>query len=701
MRYYQAETTECGLICLAYISSKFGAHVDVSELRQKYTLSIGGLNLSQLSEIAGAMDMLARAVKCEIEELADLKVPAILHWGLNHFVVLERVRSKHIDIYDPTKGRVKVPLAMVDKRFTGIALELNQAPQFRRRREKAPLSIWAWIRLTPELYGGLGQILILSVILQAYVLISPFYLQLAIDQGALKGDVDLLTTLAVGFGLFGLFNVGATLLRNLATQYLSAAMGWDMSLRLFRHLVRLPLEWFQRRKLADTISRFDSINPIRDLVSGALISSLIDGALAITTLCMMFLFSWQLAVLVLVGVGVGIALRVALLPIALRLSGENLAAQIAENGKRIETIRASQTIKIMSAEVRQETQWSNRYSELTRKTVAKGNFTSWQSSFSQVLDVIVTTIVIYVAARMVIAHGMTVGIVYAFLSYKSQFSTAASNVASQVIQWRLCDVYSFRLADIVLNPKEAGIDQVDTTDIKINGEIEIRNLSFKYGVFEPYIFRDINLKIPAGEFVAIVGPSGAGKSTLLKAICGLYPAAEGEVRIDGRPLSFWGPALLRRNFGIVMQDDELLSGSIADNVAFFDEEIEMDRVWQALEAASLKEEIMALPMKAHTFVGDMGGTLSGGQKQRLLIARAIYKKPKIIFLDEATSHLDVKNEQIINGNLKAMNITLVVIAHRIETIRSADKVFDILNKSFVQLPADLGHRLNAKMAKGT
>jgi ATP-binding cassette subfamily B protein RaxB len=687
LQYQQSESAECGLVCLAYASSRLGCDVDLPSLRRRFSVSVRGLNLRQLSEIAASMDMHGRAVRCELEELGQLKLPAVLHWKLKHFVVLDKVAAGYIVVHDPSKGRTKVSMAEVSKQFSGVALELSQAPGFKPKRQSSPLSIWAWIRFSPELFSGLGQTLLLSIMLQAYVVASPFYMQLAIDQAALKGDVDLLTTLALGFGMFGLFNLGASWLRSLAMQQVAAHMSWDMSLRLLRHLIRLPLDWFQKRRLADTISRFDAINPIRDLVSGSLIASVIDGALAVTTLCMMFVFAWPLAVAVLLGILCYAVVRLATLSESMRLGSANLGAQITENGKRIELIKAIQTVKVMAGETHQEAQWSDKYASVIKKRLASGNFQLSIQAAQTFFDVLISTLTIYLGARSIINHQMTVGLLYAFMSYKGQFTSAVVSVIEQAIQWKLSDIYSYRLADIVLTPKEEGIDLIETSLPDIVGKIEIENLGFRYAPYEPFVFKGLNLTVEAGDFIAIVGASGAGKSTLLKILCGLYQPTFGEVRLDDRPLAAWGPKKLRGACGVVMQDDELLSGTIAENVAFFDEFIDMDRVWRALEAAALKTDVLAMPMKADTVVGDMGNSLSGGQKQRVLIARALYKQPMILFFDEATSHLDVRTEAIINDSLRKLKITRVVIAHRQETIRAADHIFDIHRGALVTLPA--------------
>lgn len=683
MQFQQTEAAECGLVCLAYASSKFGAHLDMPELRRKFPISSRGLTLRQLTDIATELDLQARAVRCEPDELKDLKLPAILHWGFNHFVVLDKISGDRVVLHDPAKGRVRLTLTDLRSQFTGVALELSEAPKFRRRREKSPLSILSWIRITPALYSAFGQVLLLSVLLQVYVVASPFYMQLAIDQGALKGDRALLLTLAIGFGIFGLFNVGAGYLRNLATQQITTHLGWDMGLRLFQHMIRLPLGWFQRRRLADTISRFESLRPIRDLISGALISSLIDAVLATTTLAMMFIFSWKLALCVCASLAIYIAIRLGSLPASLRMSGEALTADIQENSKRIETIRAIQTIKVMSAENVQTGQWSNKYAESLGRTFKAATYNTSVATTHHVFEVIISTLIIYAGALSIIENRMTVGILYAFMAYKGQFSGAVSNILEQAIQWKLSDIYSYRLADIVLTPREEGVDRLEINEPHISGLLEVDGLSFRYAPYEPLVFKNLTFTVQPGEFVAIVGPSGVGKSSLLKVLCGLYPPFAGEVRLDGRPLASWSTRTVRSNYGVVMQDDDLLSGSIAENVAFFDEHIDMARVWRALEAAALKNEVMALPMKVETFVGDMGGALSGGQKQRLIIARALYRNPRVLLMDEATSHLDQANEALINAELHKLSITRIVIAHRIETIRAADRIFDMATGQFI------------------
>jgi ATP-binding cassette subfamily B protein RaxB len=671
----QTEAAECGLVCLAVASGMLGTRLDLAHLRRTHPVSPRGLTLKEITDIAGALNMSGRAVRCELEELADLSCPAILHWGMNHFVVLERVSRGRVSIIDPSRGRRTAPLSEASKRFTGVALELSAAQGFERRQERSPLKLTSLLHWSPQVIGGLAQTLLLSLLLQAYVVASPFYLQLAIDEAAMKGDRDLLAALAIGFGLFAAFNAGAEALRGVALQRVSSILSWDMTRRLYRHMIRLPLPWFQRRKLADAMARFDSLAPVKALIANGLVGAVIDGLLSLTTLAMMIVFAPTLALVTLVGLALYVAVRATAIPLTMKLGGAALTASIAEQGSRIETLRGMQTIKVMAAEAERESRWSSAFAETVRANQHNAFANIGFSTIQRLFDAVTFVVIIYLGARAAIDGKMTVGVLYAFTSYRSQFLARTQSLFEQFVSWRLLDLHTHRLADIALYPLEANIDRAAVALPPIEGRFELRGVWFAYAPHERPVFRDVNLRIEPGEFVAIVGPSGAGKSTLLKVICGLYPASAGEVRLDDLPLDAWGTRAVRRSLGVVMQDDELLSGSIAENVSFFDEAVDMARVWDCLEGAAIAEEVRNMPMRADTLIGDMGSSLSGGQKQRILIARALYRTPKIFILDEATSHLDVENEKIIGQTFEKLKATRIVVAHRRETIELADKIF--------------------------
>jgi ATP-binding cassette subfamily B protein RaxB len=670
----QDELADCGLVCLAIAAKQLGSNVELSTLRRRYPTSARGLTLREVKEIATHMGMIGNAISCEIDELPQLKTPAILHWGFQHFVVLEKVGRRGATIYDPAVGRLTPSQRELSEKFTGVALELSAGQEFKRRRQPSELAMSSWFTFTRGSLAPLVQVLLLSIVLQVYVVASPFYIQMAVDEAALKGDVQLLSVLAWGFGLFCVFNAGATFLRGLLVTKLTTMLSWDMTSRLFRHMIRLPLPWFQRRRLADVLSRFDAIGPVRELISGALISSIVDGILAVVTVIMMALVSIPLCLMTVGALVVYVLTRLVALPLNLKLGAAAMMAKIDENGTRIESIRAIQTLKVMGAESERELQWSGKFAESLKRdqNVALSNLSF--STVQSLVDGLLKTVLIFMGIWAVIEGQFTIGGLYAFLSYQSQFSTKAAGLVDQFIKWRLTSIYSYRLADIVLTPKEKDIDVPPVGGDQIRGLVELRSLSFAYAPHEKPVFLNLSFNIQPGEFIAIIGPSGAGKSTLLKVICGLYPPSVGEVLLDGQSLSVWGPQAVRRNLGVVMQDDELLSGTIAENVAFFDEAIDMQLVWECLRKACLAEEIKAMPLRAETLIGDMGDALSGGQKQRLLLARALYRRPRLLILDEATSHVDLALETAINNTLKELNVTRIIVAHRKETIAAASRV---------------------------
>ncbi|MDZ5645844.1 peptidase domain-containing ABC transporter [Nitrospirillum sp. BR 11828] len=674
IRNRQTEAAECGLACVAMAAALAGSNIDLNWLRQRYPVSARGSSLKDIITISNSVGMSGRAVRCELDEIGDLKIPSILHWGLKHFVVFSGRKGKKYKLFDPAKGYIFLSIQEISRKFTGVALELSPSPGFQKRVERSPLGLGGIIRLSPEVKRGLLHALVLSIVAQIYVSVSPFYLQMAIDNAAMKGDEDLLRTLALGFAGFAVINAGAEAFRAVIFQKVAALLNWDMTVRLFHHMVRLPLPWFQRRRLADTNSRFQSIDPIRNLISNGVVGAVIDGALSIVTVVMMFVFSPALSIVTLAGLAVYVLIRLAWLPLSRKYAANALQATIVEQGKRLETLRAIQTIKAMGGEAEREGNWANKFADTIRTGQENALIANGFQICQRTIDVLITIIVIYLGVLAIIKNTMSIGILYAFISYRAQFNARVTNLVDQVISARMLSLYTFRLADIVLTPAEDDAERSRPDLGDIQGLVEAENIYFQYGPTDRLVLRNVNLRVEPGEFVAIVGPSGAGKSTLMKVLSGLYPPTAGEVRLDGLPLATWGVKLMRRNFGIVMQDDELLPGSIAENVSFFDEKLDMDKVWRCLSMVCIDKEVNRMPMKAETFVGDMGSTLSGGQKQRILLARALYKDPKILLLDEATSHLDVETERNINKTLSSLNITRIVIAHRKETIQVADRL---------------------------
>jgi ATP-binding cassette, subfamily B, bacterial CvaB/MchF/RaxB len=670
---HQAAATECGLACLAMIASYYGRQSDLNTLRREYPVSLKGATLGMVMDTAAKLGLAGRPLRLEIGHLRSLQTPAILHWDMNHFVVLRHVGRSGLTIHDPAFGVRRYSFAELSKHFTGIALELTPDQSFRRQRAEPKLSLFDFFGRVSGLAPVLVQTLVLSVVLQLYVLATPFYMQIIVDNAIAKNDHDLLLVLALGFALFLLINTGATLIRARLLIFAQRTMAFQMGTGLFRHLLRLPMSYFEKRHVGDLVSRFASTEPVRTLLAEGLVTALIDGAMAVLTAAMMFLYRPALALVVLTALALYVALRIGFYHLMRRRTLELIEAKARESTTFIETMRAVQSIKIFTRETERRAVWMNRYAEVVRAEASTGFLKQAFNVANEAIFGLENVLIIYLGAQAALAGDMTVGMLFAFISYKHQFVDKAARLVERAIEYRMLDLHLERLADIAgAEPEQAPARPVAYHQ-PIEGNIEIRDLCFRYAEGEPFILRNVNLSIRAGDYVAITGPSGCGKTTLLKVMLGLLEPSSGEILIDGVSLRILGHEAFRRSIGVVMQDDQLLSGSIADNICFFDESFELEHMIYCAELAGIHEEICRMPMAYNSLIGDMGTSLSGGQKQRVLLARALYRRPRLLFMDEGTSHLDIATERQVTAAVKALGLTRVIIAHRPETIASAPR----------------------------
>jgi len=673
----QTEATECGLACLAMISSYHGHRIDLNTLRRRYPVSLKGVTLRALIQVASQMQLACRAVRFELDHLRQLNLPTIVHWDMSHFVVLKSVTRRGIVVHDPASGERSFPVTEASKHLTGVALELSPAEGFLPKDERVRLpfsTFWTQMRGSTH---ALVHILILSIVLEAFVIIGPFYLQLTIDEVITRGDADLLIVLALGFGLLTLIKVVSTAMRSFILVIVQNVLHFQIGARLFHHLIRLPLTYFEKRHIGDILSRFTSIEPIRAALAEGMIAAAIDGLMALATLAMIFVYSTQLALVVLATFVLYTAVRLGLYRLLRERSLAVIEAKANENSMFIETMRAVQGLKIFNRESDRETQWLNRYADEVSADVRLGRTKIAFTTINDFLFGLENIITIYLAARLALNHSLTIGMIFAFMSYKQHFIEKAVHLVEKALDFRILELHLERLADIALSPLEPGHQQPLSYTRQIQGRIELRNVSFQYAETEPFVVEDISFIIEPGEFVTITGPSGGGKTTLVKIMLGLLEPTRGQVLIDGSPLSTIGPRAYREHVAAVMQEDQLLSGSIADNICYFDPSFDQERMIECARSAAIHEEIMAMPMTYNSLIGDMGSSLSGGQKQRVMLARALYRQPRILFLDESTAHLDVDNEKNINDSLNRLQMTRISVAHRPEISSGADRILRI------------------------
>jgi ATP-binding cassette subfamily B protein RaxB len=676
----QSEAAECGLACLAMVLGFHGRRTDLGTLRRQHPTSLSGMTLRGLMALAARMDLTTRAVRLEPEQLGMLALPAILHWDMDHFVVLTRVRrSGGVVVLDPARGERRVSAAEADRRFTGVAVELTPTHSFRRKNETSILRLTDLLGSLQGFGGAIAQIMVLSLLLQLYVLASPFFMQLVVDDALSKGDESMLMALATGFGLLAILNAGATMLRAFVVQYVQSAVSVRVGVGLFHHLIRLPFGYFEKRHVGDLVSRMGSAEAVRSVLAEGVTTALVDGAMAVLTMVMMLVYAPMLAGAAVLALGLYSALRLGLYAALRRRSLDLIENRARETSVLIEAIRAIHSIKIFGGEAQRDAIWANRKVDTVNAECSVGRL---QASFKAANDILFgleNIVVVYLGAVAVLDARMTVGMLFAFVAYKSQFADKAGRLLDKAIELRMLRLHLQRLADIALTEAEPGLDQPVGYARPLAGAIEARELSFRYSDDEPFVFENVNFRIEAGEHVAIAGPSGCGKTTLLKILLGLVKPTAGEVLVDGLPLSVIGPRAFRSQIGVVMQDDQLLSGSIADNICCFDEASDLDHMQACAELAGIHQEIMRMPMAYNSLIGDMGSVLSGGQKQRILLARALYRRPRLLFIDEGTSHLDVRLEEQVNAAIRGLGLTRVSVAHRPQTLASAGRLLQFVD----------------------
>lgn len=683
----QNEAAECALACLAMVASYHGYRTDISSLRRKFPVSLKGVTLKMLMEMADESNLAPRALRVELSDIGRVETPAILHWDMNHFVVLKAVSRNSVSVHDPAIGARRYTLEEFSRHFTGVALELRPTDRFKRREVKAKLRLSDMWSNIVGLKRNLLHAIVLSIVLQLFVLASPFYLQLTIDEVLINFDIDLLLVLALGFGGFTLINAAAEALRGYVLLYISNLLGYQMVLNLFNHLIHLPLPFFEKRHIGDLVSRFSSTKPIRHMLTEGLVATFIDGLMAITTVIVMFIYSPTLAAIALAALFVYLFVRLSTYRLFRQRSEDAIVFEAKEATNFMETVRGMATIKLFGRESDRQRFWQNHYADVINADVKVGKLNIWFQVSSGLIFGIELVILIYVAARMVLQGDFTVGMIFAFMAYKRHFTEKASTLVERAIEFRMLGLHLDRLSDIALATREHVDSAKEIYDEEIMGDLEVDNVSFSYAKDEPDVLNKVSFSVTAGETVAIVGPSGCGKTTLLKIMLGLFRPNDGEIRVDGVSLEQYGLASYRHQIAAVMQDDRLFAGSIAENIAFFDTDIDMGRVVQCARRAFIHDEIMVSPMAYNSLVGDMGTTLSGGQIQRVMLARALYQKPRILFMDEGTAHLDVNTEKLVNTAIANLGITRIIIAHRPETIGMADRVYSFRDGRWLQGPS--------------
>lgn len=673
----QSEAAECGLACLAMIASAHGHNTDLLTLRRRFEMSSRGATLGRLMQIADQMGLANRALRLELEELPQLQVPCILHWDLNHFVVLVRADAKRITVLDPAVGERTLTLKEASPHFTGVALELAPTQTFEKKTEKTPFDLRVLFAGQQGLWRAFGQMAALSLVLETFSILMPMLSQWVIDDVVVTRDTPLLAVLCIAMFLLAFMALCTRLLRGWIV--LGASLSWKISssTNVFRYLLKLPLSYFDKRHTGDVMSRFASVGHIQDTITTNLIETVLDGVVSLITLGLMFMYSPMLA---------GIVLAVAVLQALVRFAVFKPYRQAAEElivrdatiqTFLLESLRGISAIKFFARPNWRVGGWMNQQASMVNAQVKQERIGILYQFINGTISAVEGGLVLYLAGTLIIEEKFTIGMLVAFLAYKGQFLQRASELLERVINLRLLKLQGERLADIVLTEPEASSPAQAAAALQSDAPmtLEMRNVTFRYAAGEEPVFHDLSLTLRTGQAVAIVGPSGCGKSTLLKVLSGQVIPEAGEVLLNGVPIQRLGSEAFRSVLGTVFQDDQLFSCSIYDNIAMNDHEASHEKVEAAAKLACIHDDIERMPMGYQTLVGGMGATLSGGQKQRLLLARALYKQPRFLLLDEYTSHLDFDTEAQVQHAINALGCGRFIITHREHSLSEGDEIW--------------------------
>lgn len=670
------EIAECGLACLAMVARYHGHDLDLNGLRQRYAFSGAGVSLSGLLAVAQDLELGGRALRIEMSALPRLRLPAVLHWDMNHFVVLVAVNTKQAVIHDPARGRCVLALEEVSRHMTGVALELTPTQSFEPISARLRMRLSSLWSSAQGAQASLFQVLLLSFVLQIAIFAAPFQLQLVVDDALLNGDANLLVVLALGFGALVLGQAMIEALRNWVIQLMGNTMVFQVMGNIVQHLVRLSAGYFEKRHIGDLMSRMGSLRPIEDALTRGLVMSLVDGVMAMIAVAILFFYSVQLTFVVLGMLALSLLVSLVMIAPFRRAAEEEILAQAKEQTHLIETIRAIGTIKIMGREAERLAHWRNLFAQITNAANSRAKLQVILAAIQQAIAGLQSVVVIYLGASLVISkQGFSVGMLLAFLSFRQTFTDRFMNLVNQWFQFRLLGLHLDRLGDIVAAPAE--YEPAKCAPRRFEGHLRLSQVGFRYGATDRPVLSNVDLSIVPEDFIAITGPSGGGKTTLVKLLLGLAEPTSGVIELDSLAAT---PELWRAwrdSVGYVSQSDCLLNGTIADNIAFFDADLDIGRVHAAAQMAQVHEDILRMPMQYLSLVGDMGSTLSGGQKQRVLLARALYRNPRILVLDEGTANLDPQTEEVIADLIQRLPITRIVVAHRPALIRRARRVLHV------------------------
>jgi len=681
----QLTANECGAACLAMIVSHFGRRTRVAECRAACEGGRDGTTLGAIAAAARGHGFTCTGLLVTPDAFDRVRLPAIAHWNGNHFVVVERWSAKEVDIVDPAVGRRRLAASEFRASFSGAVLTLAQARPIDRRGKTSESRSWqrAAVGILRAEWRDLAWILAASLALQVLALAVPAMTKILIDDvlpGRIKG---LMVPLAAGALILALAQSSVAALRGLMLASLQARIDSRLMLGFVDHLLRLPISFFQQRANGDLLMRLSSNAVIREMLTGQLVSVVLDGAFVLVYLGILLWRDPELGFTAAAFGGLQVALILSTSSPTRTLMQASLAAQAEAQSYIGEVIGAIPTVKASGCERVALERWSARFRTDLRFSYARARLSALIEAGMLGLRVMAQLALLLIGMQAILAGTASLGTTLAMIAIATVFLVPLNSLATTVQRLQIVGASIERIVDVIEHPPEQSGSRVSASP-RLSGGIELRNVGFSYERNGTPVVRGVSLSIRPGEHVALVGTSGSGKSTLAMLMIGLYEPTEGEILFDDIPFRELDYPSVRAQFGVVMQEPAIFSGSIRDNLLFGEKEIPVEGLTRCARLAAIDEEIARLPMGYQTYLAERGSGLSGGQRQRIALARALAHVPRILLLDEATSHLDTVTERRIHERLRELRCTRIVIAHRLSTVRDADRILVLENGAIVE-----------------
>jgi len=667
---------ECGAASLAMVLSYYGRETTVSESRRYLRSGRDGLSARAIAQAGRELGMQVRAFSMEPANLAQVKLPAIIHWNFDHFMVVESITPKGIQVVDPAIGRRKLTHEEFGAGFTGVVLVMEPGEGFKPQKAQNKLTWQQFLRYilsTPGTVGFLGQVLGASALLQVLGLVFPLFTMVLIDTILPAQDVSMLNMLGLGMVILIASQVVLGYLRSAVALNLEVQLDINVMLGFFEHMLRLPYRYFHERTSGDLIMRLGSVSVIREVLTGETVSAILDGAMVIFYMAVLLYWQPVFGAVTLVFGALQIAIMLGTTRRLYEFAERDLAAQAESQSYLVEALTGIATVKASAAEKRTLSHWSNLFFKQLNISLKRSHLAMVVGAAQEALGALAPIALLWLGALWVLEGRMSLGTMMAVNTVAISFLGPLTSLVGTVQQMQLIGANLDRIADVLQASPEQDAQEVKPAP-RLNGRIEVRNAGFRYYPNAPWALRNVSFSVQPGQKIAIVGRTGSGKSTLALLLLGLHELDEGEILYDGNPLASMDYRSLRSQFGVVLQTPSLFSGSIRRNIAAHDPELPLDAIVQAAQLAVVHDEIMAMPMGYDTVIAEGGVDLAGGQRQRIAIARALAHDPAILALDEATSNLDAITESIVDQNLSGLECTRIVIAHRLSTVRNADLI---------------------------